>query len=59
MQVRVTVDPTGRMGLGLLLTMAIDAGAGTVIEFTQLYIEGAQFNSIASTYIQELKNESL
>ena len=31
-QVTITSDPTGRMGLGLLLVNFIDAGAGTVIE---------------------------
>ena len=41
MQVRVTVDPMGRTGLGLLLTMAIDSGAGTMVN-TNLYVEGAQ-----------------
>ena len=31
-QVTVISDPTGRMGLGLLLVNFIDAGAGTVIK---------------------------
>lgn len=36
-QFRVTADPTGRIGLSLLLDMTIDTGAGTVIAVTVYY----------------------